>query len=353
MFRLQSSPHIHSGEMTPKVMLWVMGALLPAFFVQCYTFGFGIFGQALIALSLTAGLEMLVAQLRQKPLMFYVSDGSGLLTALILAMAIPPYAPYWVIVIGILTAILLAKHCYGGMGQNLFNPAMMGYALLLVSFPVPMTSWLAPMNLLAEPLSWGDSFSLIFNGKTLAGVDLMQLNNSIDGLTQATPLNTWRTALSQGTGAFTIQQNPLSLDWPYLDWQLSHGWTWVNLAFLAGGLMLLVKKIIPWQTPLAMLTTFGVLAQLNYLLSNTPSPLWQLMSGSIIFGAFFIATDPVTAPLTTKGRFIFGAMVGGLVYLIRYYGGYPDGIAFAVLLSNIAVPLIDHYTRPRTMGYKK
>lgn len=349
MFKMASSPHTHSGAMTPRVMLWVIMALLPALFAQLYFFGFGVMWQCFIALPLTALLEIFVARLRQKPRFFYLSDGSGLLTAFILAMAIPPYAPWWLIIIGIITAILLAKHLYGGLGQNLFNPAMVGYVLLLVSFPLAMSSWAVPQSLLAEPLSFMDSASLVFFGETLKGQDLFQLTASIDGLTQATPLDSWRTIVSKGEDPLLLTQtSPLFMSLIGTSWGVGKGWFMVNLAFFVGGLALIFKGIIHWHIPLSILVIFSLLCLLSSFSDNNPTPIWQLFSGSVMFGAFFIATDPVTAPLTAKGRWIFGAMVGFLLYLIRYHGGYPDGVAFAVLLSNLCVPLIDYYTRPRT-----
>ena len=151
MFKMGSSPHTHGSNLTVKFMLWVMVAMVPALAVQCYFFGTGVLVQAAIAFSLAAVLELVIAKLRHKPMTFYIADLSGILTALILAMSIPPYAPYWVVVIGILVAIVMAKHIYGGLGQNLFNPAMVAYTLLLVSFPVQMTAWMVPISLLSEP----------------------------------------------------------------------------------------------------------------------------------------------------------------------------------------------------------
>ena len=148
MFKMVSSPHTHGSNLTAKFMLWVMVAMLPALVVQCYFFGFGVLFQAVIAIILAVVIEVAVAKLRQKPTAFYLADLSGILTALILAMSIPPYAPYWIIVIGMIVSLVLAKHLYGGLGQNLFNPAMVAYALLLISFPVQMTSWSVPNQLL-------------------------------------------------------------------------------------------------------------------------------------------------------------------------------------------------------------
>lgn len=326
-------------------MLWVMAAMLPALGVQGYFFGYGVFIQLIIAMLLSIGIEIVLAKWRRKPLAFYVSDLSGLLTALILAMSIPPYAPYWIIVIGVIVALLFAKHVYGGLGQNLFNPAMVAYALLLVSFPVQMTGWLVPINLLNEPPTFGDAVSLVFFGVTSDGFSLHQLLGSVDGIAQATPLDSAKTSV-QKLGIDGVLQSPI------FSGLFASGWSQTNLAFLAGGLLLLYKRIIHWQIPIAMLVTFGLLSGLTDLLSphSHLNVFSQLFSGAMMFGAFFIATDPVTASITPRGKLIFGGLIGLFVYLIRYYGNYPDAVAFSVLLANICVPLIDHYTQPRLYG---
>lgn len=347
MFKMISSPHTHSNKLTSRIMLWVIVAMIPALITQFYYFGYGVLVQSTIAVGLAIVLEMVVAKLRNKSLGFYVADLSGVLTALILAMSIPPYAPYWIIVIGILTALLLAKHSYGGLGQNLFNPAMVAYALLLVSFPLQMSSWLPPLDLINEPPTLADSVSLILKGITGDGFSVHQLLNSIDGVSQATPLDSVKTGLKNST-------LPNILSSPIFYGNLASGWWQVNVAFLAGGMVLVLKRIIHWQIPVAMLVSFSLLSGITMLIQPDSSlgVASQLLSGAMMFGAFFIATDPVSASITPKGKLIFGALIGLLVYLIRYYGNYPDGVAFAVLLANITVPLIDYYTRPRVYGYQ-
>ncbi|EFX91161.1 electron transport complex protein RnfD [Actinobacillus ureae ATCC 25976] len=345
MFKMVSSPHTHSSNLTAKFMLWVMVAMLPALGVQWYFFGYGVFIQVVIAISLAVVIEIALAKLRRKPTAFYVSDLSGLLTALILAMSIPPYAPYWIVVIGVSVALLLAKHVYGGLGQNLFNPAMVAYALLLVSFPVQMTGWLVPIDLLNEPPTFSDAISLVFSGVTSDGFSVHQLLGSVDGIAQATPLDSAKTSM-QKLGVEGVLQSPI------FSGMFANGWLQINLAFLAGGLLLIYKRIIHWQIPVAMLTMFALLSGLtDLLLPHTHlNVVSQLFSGAMMFGAFFIATDPVTASITPRGKLIFGGLIGLFVYLIRYYGNYPDAVAFSVLLANICVPLIDHYTQPRLYG---
>lgn len=347
MFKMVSSPHTHSSNLTANFMLWVIAMMLPALGVQLYYFGFGVLIQTLLAISLAIVIEIIIAKLRKKKTAFYLSDLSGILTAMILAMSIPPYAPYWVVLIGVIVALLLAKHSYGGLGQNLFNPAMVGYALLLVSFPVQMTSWMVPTHLLSEPPMFADAISLIFKGVSTDGFSAYQLVNSVDGIAQATPLDSMKSS-SHKLGFEAVMASPI------FSGLFATGWFQLNIAFLFGGLVLIYKRIIHWQIPVSMLAVFLLLSLVTELFSNNLylHPLSHLFSGAMMFGAFFIATDPVTASITPRGKLIFGGLVGLLVYLIRYYGNYPDAIAFSVLLANIGVPLIDHYTQPRLYGTK-
>lgn len=345
MFKIASSPHTHSGKLTARIMLWVMVAMLPAIYLQLLFFGTGVLIQLLLGVSFALLLELIVTWLRQKPLGFYLADLSVTLTAVILAVAIPPYAPYWIILIGIFCAVILGKHVYGGLGQNLFNPAMVGYVVLLIAFPLQMTSWLPPIQLLGEPPSLKDAYQLIFLGHTSDGFSLLQLSHQIDGISQATPLDAVKTGLKT-TALNQIELSPIFTPFAGL------GWWQINLAFFAGGLFLIWKKIIHWQIPVALLGSFSLLACLTWLVAPQQfmSPIQHLFSGAMMFCAFFIATDPVTASITPKGKLYFGLLVGGLLYIIRFYGNYPDGVAFAILLANICVPLIDHYTRPRVYG---
>lgn len=355
MFKMVSSPHTHSSNLTANFMLWVIAMMLPAFGIQIYYFGFGVLIQALLAVSLAIVIEISIAKLRQKKTAFYLADLSGILTALILAMSIPPYAPYWIILIGVIVALLLAKHSYGGLGQNLFNPAMVGYALLLVSFPVQMTSWMVPISLLSEPPTFSDAISLIFKGVSTDGFSAYQLVNSVDGISQATPLDSAKMAVSTIKDSIYLG---FTLD-DIIENLLLKGWWQVNLAFLLGGIVLIFKRIIHWQIPIAILITFALFAGIDdvyHFVTGVKESAWtfplHLFSGGMMFGAFFIATDPVTASITPRGKLIFGCLVGFLLYLIRYYGNYPDAVAFSVLLANICVPLIDHYTQPRLYGTK-
>ncbi len=346
-FLFASSPHDHSRKRTNEIMRTVILCCAFGVVAQCYFFGMGTLIQIAIA-SLTAMVaEAIVVSLRKRPVVPYLRDNSALLTGVLIGIALPPLAPWWLAVLGAFFAIVIAKHIYGGLGQNLFNPAMVAYVVLLISFPVQMTTWQPPASLMAEPVSVGDAFSVIFTGFDLEGFSANQLRAAVDGSTMATPLDTMKTALSTG---YTASE---TLALPTFGMIAGVGWTWVNIGFLIGGAILLKLRVIQWHIPAAMLGSLFVLFTFTYALDpdSSGSPILHLFSGATMLGAFFIATDPVSASTTSKGRLIYGAMIGLLVFLIRTWGGYPDGVAFAVLLANMSVPLIDYYTRPRTYGH--
>ncbi len=349
-FRIASSPYTHNRRSTGNIMMLVILAALPGFAAQCYFFGVGTLLQVVLA-SLTALLtEAAILRLRNTPVAPQLADNSALLTAILLGISIPSLAPWWLVVVGTVFAIVIAKQLYGGLGQNPFNPAMAGYVVLLISFPVQMTSWMPPEALQVIKPGVLDSLSMIFTGHTLAGDTLQQLQLGVDGVSQATPLDTFKTGLRAGHSAEQLLAQPI-----YSGVLAGLGWQWVNVGYLLGGVFLLWKNTIRWHIPAAMLLSLTVCATLGWLLApaSLNSPLIHLFSGATMLGAFFIATDPVTASTTDRGRLIYGALIGLLVWLIRSFGGYPDGVAFAVLLANICVPLIDYYTQPRVYGHQK
>jgi electron transport complex protein RnfD len=343
---LQSSPFVRKPIQTKTLMFWVILCLLPGLAVQSYFFGIGTLSQVLLA-GLTAVIaEALVLILRKRPIFATLADNSALVTGMLLGLALPAYAPWWIAVIGTSFAILVVKHLYGGLGHNIFNPAMAAYVLLLVSFPVTMTSWMPPQSLLSESLSSLDGLNLIFSGFTIDGFSLNQIA-SVDGHTLATPLDEMKTQLSLGYTSSEISQSPT------FGFLAGVGWQWINLAYLAGGLALIYLKVIRWHIPVAFLSTLLLLSVAAAIISpdhNTPV-LVQLFSGATMLGAFFILTDPVSAATSNHGRLIYASLVAVLVFVIRNYGGYPDAVAFSVLLSNMAVPMIDHFTKPRVYGY--
>lgn len=348
-FFITSSPHAHSKKSTKTLMKMVAFATIPGLLAQTYFFGWGTFLQVVIAIITAVLAEALVLKCRKRPLAPYLSDNSALLTGLLLALAIPPLAPWWITVIGVVFAIVIAKHLYGGLGQNLFNPAMAAYVVLLISFPVQMTTWLPVKELLTETISFSDSIWLILNGLSQEGFSVHQLTMNVDGMTMATPLDTIKTGLKSGQTTSEVLSSPIFNGFAGL------GWVWVNVGFLLGGLFLLQQRVIHWHIPVSFLVSLFAISGLFALFSpdTATSPLFNLLSGATMFGAFFIATDPVSAATTPKGRLYYGALIGALVYIIRTWGGFPDGVAFAVLLANMCVPLIDYYTKPRTYGHTK
>lgn len=347
-FKIASSPHQHNQRSTAQIMRMVSLACLPGIVLQAVFFGYGVLIQLLLAI-ITAWLsEAAILKLRGKKVLPRLKDNSALLTAVLLAIAIPPYAPWWIIVIGTAFSIIMVKQLYGGLGHNLFNPAMAAYVLLLVSFPLQMTQWLPPASLQQVALTPLDALCSIFTQYSCSGFSLSQLQSGVDGMTMATPLDMLRTKLNQGLTLSESLQDPVFFAFA------GSGWLWVNLAYLLGGLLLVQQKVISWRIPAAIIATIFVLSAAGSLFApdTLAGPLFHLFSGATMLSAFFIATDPVSASTTNKGRLIYGALIGLLVFLIRNFGGYPDAFAFAVLLANMAVPLIDYYTRPRTYGHR-
>lgn len=318
----------------------VILALLPGFFALTWIFGPGALVHAAIMVPAAILAESMILLIRGRSPASTISDLSSILTALLLAAALPPLLPWWMAIMGVLFAIILAKQLYGGLGQNPFNPAMVGYVILLISFPLEMTSWLPPSGIEGATMGLSQTVQIIL------GIGEHQ---PLDTLTGATPLDAMKTALDQG---FTIRE---SQEMVPVGIMAGAGWEWVNLAFLAGGLLLLITGTISWQIPVSMLVALHLTAFFFNTVdpANFTTPLYHLLSGGIMLGAFFIATDPVTASTTPVGRIWFGAGIGVLVYIIRTWGGYPDAVAFSVLLMNMLAPLIDHFTRPAIYGEQR
>lgn len=332
-----TSPHTASNASVQKIMLTVWAATLPGFVALVVFFGWGYLLNAVLAVVTALAAEALIVALRRRPVWYCISDGSALLTAWLLALALPPFAPWWVTVVGVLAAIVFAKHLYGGLGQNPFNPAMVGYALLLISFPLEMTTrWATPDALLLEGHSFYIAWTAVFG-------DLNPLQ--IDAFTMATPLDTYKLEIAALTQAEVLQQGIFAKGYR------AYGWEWVSLLYLIGGIVLIVRKVITWHTPVALLLTLSVLALLFSWDGDTRVPLsLHLLGGATMLCAFFIATDPVSSATSNRGKLVYGAGIGLLIYVIRTWGNYPDAVAFAVLLMNFAAPLIDYYTRPRAYG---
>lgn len=320
------------------VMFKVVAALVPGIVAHAWLFGPGIWVSLLLCSLFALGLEALILLMRGLPLKPFLSDGSVLVTAWLLALALPTLAPWWLYAVGVIFAVGVAKHLYGGLGQNLFNPAMVGYAALIVSFPVYMTQWPAPVGLADHTLTVLEAFDLVFAGQGAI---------SPDAYTTATVLDTWKTQARLGLPAEQILAQPM------FGWGGGRGQEVVALMFGLGGLFLLANRLITWHIPAAFLGSLALTAGVLHLMhpSQHAAPLFHLLSGGALLGAFFIATDPVSAAGTPRGKLIYAGLAGFLTVIIRAFGGYPDGVAFAVLIANVCVPFIDAYTQPRVFGH--
>ncbi len=341
-FPTLSSPHTSRPNSIDRVMLRVILALIPGAAALIWYFGWGIAINMALASATAVAAEALMLHLRKQPVKPALMDLSAVVTALLFAVAVPPTLPWWLTLLGILFAIVIVKQLYGGIGYNPFNPAMAAYVFLLISYPLEMTTWLPPNILHDNPFSFMDALDLIFTGA-------LPLDLGIDAFTAATPLDEMRTKLDLNQMIDEIRQNPTWGDFG------GRGWEWVAAWFFFGGLFLLWRRVITWHIPVSMLGAMILLATVFHGLDpqSHPFPAFHAFSGGAMLGAFFIATDPVTACTTKKGQLIYGAAIGALVFIIRTWGGYPDAVAFAVLLMNMAVPTIDYYTQPRVFGQQR
>lgn len=296
-----SSPHLHSGESISKIMYSVAIALLLPTFAGVYFFGLRALGLVIVTSVAAILTEAVFQRLRNKPIT--ISDGSALVTGMLLALNLPPGLPYWMAVVGAVVAIALGKQIYGGLGANPFNPALIGRVFLMITFTAPMTTWIDP----------------------------------VDGTTGATPL-----ALMKMEG--------ISTDYVKLFLGNVGGCIGETSALLIilGGLYLIYKGYVDWCIPASYL---GTVAILSVLLGQ--DPIFHLLSGGLMIGAFFMATDMVTTPLSKLGKIIFGLGAGFLTVLIRIYGGYPEGVSFSILLMNAFTPLINRFTVPKIYGEVK
>ena len=337
-----AGPYTHSRSSISRTMGLVMLALLPATLYSLYLFGWPAIFLFLITVLASLLFEAGCLWLAGKRVRPFLLDGSALLTGWLLAMTLPPWAPWWIGVVGAFIAIVVGKQVFGGIGQNLFNPAMVARVALLISFPLQMTLFSDPVPLFS-PQAPGltESLAITFGSST-----------QLDAVSSATTLGHLKTELGRGLPLETASGNIAPL------WQIGLGSIGGSLGetsallLLLGGLYLIYKRIITWHIPLAMLGTLTLLASIFHLIDpdSYVDPLTHLLSGAAIMGAFFIATDLVTSPVSIRGQLIFGAGAGLLVYAIRTWAGYPEGVAFAVLLMNAFTPLIDHYLKPRIYG---
>jgi electron transport complex protein RnfD len=337
-----TSPHTHAPTDTATVMRLVLIAAVPGVLALTYFFGAGVLINIIWASIVAVICEALMLKARGYKVSFFLKDYSAIVTAILLAIAIPPYAPYWIVLVGTAFSIIIGKHLYGGLGNNPFNPAMIGYVVLLISFPIQMTSWAAPVNTLPDqPANLGifDAIAVIFGFAA----------DGVDAFTMATPLD----ILKQNNSLLVSDvwaANPQFGRWAGIGWESANFW------FAIGGCYLLYRKVFTWHAPITMLIALFFWSALFYdggSSASGGSPMFHLFSGATMFGAFFIVTDPVTSSTSNRGKIIYGAMIGTLLYVIRVWGNYPDAIAFAVLLANFTAPLIDYYVQPRTYGHAK
>ncbi len=334
LFKTNTSPFFRGNTNVSNVMLQVLLALVPGTLVMFYFYGWGVLTNIILAVLFAVALEILALVIRKRAILPFLGDLSAVVTAWLLALAIPPLMPWWIILIGVFFAIIIAKHLYGGLGYNPFNPAMVGFAALIVSFPFEMSQWLEPSK---------EFHTLLESIKIVLAV----VTPEWDAITMATPLDEIKTGLRAGTNYSEIIASSS------LKNTLEISWTWTSITFALGGLWLLYKKVIHWQIPTALILTLLICSSITSFFSPDAfaAPIIHLLGGATILGAFFIATDPVSACTTPTGKIIYGASIGLLLFIIRVWGNYPDAIAFAVLIMNMAVPMIDYYTQPRVFGH--
>lgn len=345
----KASPHAHDKSSVNRIMIKVCLALTPA-----TLFGFYLFGwPAIILFSLTV-LAAIVSEafclyLAGRPLN-QVLDGSALLTGWLLAACLPPWAPWWIGAGGAAFALMVGKHLYGGIGQNLFNPAMLARVALLISFPVQMTTWVEPVPLGsgAAP-GFAESLSIIFTSPDLSQYRNEQLP---DGITGATWLGASKAAVGAGTDLQALLAGEFSVLESFFGHTRGSMAETSALLLLVGGLYLLYARIISWHIPLAFLGTLSLLALMSSTLApeQYAGPLFHLTSGGTLMCAFFIATEYVTAPASNVGKLMFGAGIAFVMFAIRAWGGFPEAVAFAVLFMNALTPLIDKFIKPRAYG---
>lgn len=337
-----SAPYAHAPTSIRRTMGLVLLALLPATLYNAGLFGWPAVNLFVVTVLAALATEAVCLRLAGKPLFPPLTDGSAVLTGWLLAMSLPPWAPWWIGAVGGFIGIAIGKHAFGGLGQNVFNPAMVARVALLISFPVPMTLFVAPRPLSsADTPGFLEGLAITFGGRL-----------DLDAVSAASALGHVKTELSRGVPVDqTLSQHQ--------DWIAtllgavpgSLGETSAVL-LLAGGLFLIAKRIITWHVPVSLMGTLFVLGSVTSLIDpgRYPDGLFHLLTGATLLGAFFIATDLVTSPVTREGQIIYGIGIGALTFVIRTWAGYPEGMAFAVLLMNAATPLIDRYVRPRVFG---
>lgn len=316
-------PHIRTETNINKIMYTVIATLIPGALAGVYLFGWSAIQVIAVSIVVAMGTEAAMQKLiKQKMTVF---DGSAILTALLLAMTLPPGCPWWVTAFGSFFAIAIGKQIYGGLGYNPFNPALVGRVVLLIGFPLQMTTW--------------ENLHPLFSG--------------VDVTTGATPLGDVQVA--------RLSHKPVPDMETHQFWNMFTGNTMGSLGetsdllLILGGLYLLYKHFITWHIPVSMIGTVVIFSGIFWLIdpAHYANPLFHVLSGGLMLGAIFMATDMVTCPNTPKGQLVFGAGCGLLTIIIRMWGGYPEGVSFAILLMNSLTPMIDRYIQPHLYGAKK
>lgn len=325
LLSVSGSPHVHHGDSVKKIMWTVIIALIPAFLVSIYYFGLNVIIITAVSIASCLLFEYLIQKflLKRKPTL---SDGSAIITGLLLAFNLPSNLPLWIVAIGALVAIGIGKMAYGGLGKNPFNPALVGRVFLLISFPVQMTTWPKPVP----------------------------IGQVADALTGPTPLGILKEGVKGGVSVSDIMTNVGMPDYvEMLLGQMGGSFGEVSaIALLIGGIFLLIRKVISWHIPVSFILTVFLFAGIFYLINPEVyvNPFFHLVTGGLLLGAFFMATDMVTSPVSPAGMLIFGCGCGLLTIIIRMFGSYPEGVSFAILLMNAVTPLINKGFKPKVFA---
>jgi electron transport complex protein RnfD len=341
-FVRRDAPFIAPKVDVGSVMRQVLYALIPAALVHVWYFGPGLLLNVTVAVAFCIGGESAMLHVRGKAVAISIGDFSAVVTAVILAFALPPLTPWWVTATAALFGIVVAKHLYGGLGFNIFNPAMAGYVVVLVAFPTYLNFWTVPRigDIDYHYVNFLETLHYTLTGNL---PDYL----TVDAVSRASPLDAVKSGLSTMHTFAEIDANPMMGGFG------GRGWEWISNAILVGGIWLLMKKIIRWHIPLGVFSGLLVPSIVMYAFESgvNASPGFYLFSGGTMLCAFFVATDPVSAATSPKGRFIYGVGIGFLIYAIRRWGSYADGVAFAVIILNMAAPAIDLFTKPRIVGH--
>lgn len=348
---VSSSPHVHGGDSIRKIMLLVVLALTPSCLMGIYFFGIHAIRVLAVCVISCVILEYICGKIMGRPNAW--KDGSAVVTGLLLGMILSAGTPWFVCVIGAVLAIVLAKQLYGGLGYNPFNPACVARIGLIIGFPKILTTWV-PTRFMTNSDFLTDSSKQLLAGKA----SLPFFNSIVDGVTCATPLGV--VTVSEELGDATTSRFDQLADWPHIwDYAIGNVGGCIGetsaIALLIGGLFLLWMKIIRWQVPVAYIGTVAVFSFIVHVCMGHPAipgTIFQLVTGGLFIGAFFMATDMVTTPMTSKGQLIFGFGCGVLTCVIRDWGAYPEGVMFSIVLMNALTPLIDRYTGKKPFGFQ-